>query len=92
MEAPKVIYLETKDLSNNLYAHSRILPDKDAENIKYIRADLAELSWETIEEIYSIGQDIIEEERNGCAYDTEDDDVFYKEISRRFNSKREDRK
>jgi hypothetical protein len=50
--------------------------------------DLA-LTWETIKEIYLVGQSVIEDEFCGRFDDTKDDDDFYKEVFRRFNSERE---
>ena len=50
METPKEIYVHIRKEPRPSITFSEV-EEKDCENIKYIRADIAELTWEDIEKI-----------------------------------------
>ena len=85
MEAPKEIYL-----FENEYCPDELAPIwqewqmAGVENIKYIRADLAELTWEDISMIHVfISEAIDKSEKFGTGR-------IYQEVLRRFNEAKQD--
>ena len=77
MEAPKEIYI-----SND---HHVWYPKNDGVNkIKYIRADLAELTWDTVQDIITIYDMLCSEYYSRLYKHRPDTKIFYKEVLRRF--------
>ena len=83
MEAPKEIYV-CIDIFRQLHAHEDDDFSTTAAKHKYIRADLAELTWEDIRKINDLMVEIANKFRHTEVFT----EKFYKEVLRRFNEQK----
>ena len=82
MEAPKEIFVHIRKEPRPSITFSEI-EEKNCENIKYIRSDIAELTWVDMLNIVTLANKVYDE------FDT--DSTFgeiYNEVLRRFNEQR----
>ena len=84
MEAPKEIYVEIRHPISREYTEIIAFETPDKDSVKYIRADLAELTWEDIEKIVDLYEDVYSDyscNGNGGITNTVE---HYQEVLRRF--------
>ena len=80
MEAPDIIYTDGR----NTYAPAPIFSNADG-NVKYIRADLAELTWEDIAGIVILADTILD--GNEKEWGKRGKQAYYKAVLKAFNDK-----
>lgn len=80
MEAPKEIYVEIRHPISHEYTEMIAFETPDKDSVKYIRADLAELTWDDIRKLFKIA-DNYESELNRPKYLTQG---YCEEILSRF--------
>ena len=78
METPDVIYIDGRNAYANLPVFSTCC------NIKYIRADLPELTLEDIKELYNIVSNLVYKD----GYSIPISNAGYEEVLRKFNEYR----
>ena len=87
MESPGVIYVHIKEEPHPSLTFSEV-KEKNCENIKYIRADLATLTIADIEKIH-VFIDAVKKNKTGAFTFTRLSPEQYEDVLRRFNEQKE---
>lgn len=85
MKAPDIIYTDGKYTCAPVPVFSNI----DG-NVKYIRADLAELTWEDIASIVILADTILD--RNEKEWGKRGEQAYYEAVLKAFNDKKNERR